>query len=83
MIIGPVHGLVHISSVMTLDLLYSGIRIPLPYCSSINQTVISMCLTLGVTLLVLTTEIQLVLYSQCSFCEPVWSARVYMFLRIT
>ena len=42
-----------------------------------------MCLTLGATLLASTTDIQLVLYSQCTVGGPVWSAKAYMYLRIT
>ena len=42
-----------------------------------------MCLTLGVTLLASTTEIKLVLSSQCTVCAPVRSAKASMYLRIT
>ena len=42
-----------------------------------------MCLTLGVTILASTTEIKLVLYSQCTVGAPVWSARYYMYLQTT
>ena len=42
-----------------------------------------MCLTLGVTLLALTTEMQLVLSSQCTVGAPVWSATASMYVRIT
>ena len=42
-----------------------------------------MCLTIGVTLLDSTTEIQLVLYSQCNVGAPVWSDRYFIYLRIT
>ena len=38
--------------------------------------------TLGVTLLASTTEIQLVLSSQCTVYAPVWSDKAYMYLRI-
>ena len=41
-----------------------------------------MCLTLGVTILTSTTEIQLVLSSQCTVGSPVWSAKASMYLRI-
>ena len=41
-----------------------------------------MRLTLGVTLLASTKEIQLVLYYQCTVGAPVWSANVSMYLRI-
>ena len=40
-----------------------------------------MCLTLGVTLLDLITEIQLVLYSQCTVGAPVCSDKASMYLR--
>ena len=42
-----------------------------------------MCLTLGVTILDSTTEIQLVLSSQCTVCAPLCSAKDSMYLRIT
>ena len=42
-----------------------------------------MCLTLGVTLLDPTTEIQLVLSSQCNVGSPLWSAKASIYLRIT
>ena len=42
----------------------------------------SICLTLGVTLLASTKEIQLVLSYQCTVGAPVWSARDYMYLQI-
>ena len=42
-----------------------------------------MCLTIGVTILASTTEIQLVLSSQCTLGAPVWSAKASMHLRIT
>ena len=42
-----------------------------------------MCLTLGVTLLASTTEIQLVLSYQFTIGAPVWSAKSYLYLRIT
>ena len=42
-----------------------------------------MCLTLGVTILVSTTEIQLVLSSQCTVGVPVWRAKAHMYLRTT
>ena len=42
-----------------------------------------MCLTIGVTLLASTTEIQLVLSSQFTVGAPVWSAKASMYLRIT
>ena len=41
-----------------------------------------MCLTLGVTLLASTTEIQLVLSSQYTVVAPVWSAKASMYLLI-
>ena len=55
LITGPEHGLVHISSGMTLGFSYFGIKIPLSNLSSRKQTGISMCLTLGVTILASTT----------------------------
>ena len=42
-----------------------------------------MCLTLGLTPLSSTTEIQLVLAYQCTVGAPVWSARASMYIRIT
>ena len=42
-----------------------------------------MCLNLGVTVLASTTEIQLVLSSQCTICSPKWSAKDSMYLLIT
>ena len=51
LIIGPEHGLVHISSGITLELSYFGTKRPLSNYSSIKQTGIPMCLTLVVTLL--------------------------------
>ena len=42
-----------------------------------------MCLTLGVTLLASTIEIQLVLSSQCTVGAHVWSTKASMYLRIT
>ena len=47
LIIVPEHGLVQMSSGMTLDLSYFGTKIPLSNCYCIKKTVISMCLTLG------------------------------------
>ena len=41
-----------------------------------------MCLNLGVTLLDSTTEIQLVLYYQCTIGAPLYSARASKYLRI-
>ena len=43
----------------------------------------SMCLALGVTILASTTEIKLVLSSQCTVGEPVWNDRASMYLQIT
>ena len=57
LIIGPEHGLVHISSRMTLDLSYFGTKTPLSDCPFRKQTRMSMCLTLVLTLLASTTEI--------------------------
>ena len=42
-----------------------------------------MCLTPGVTILASTTEIHLVLYSQCTVGAPVWIDKASMYLRIT
>ena len=42
-----------------------------------------MCLTIGVTLLASTAEIQLVLSYQCTVGAPVWSAKALMYLRTT
>ena len=71
MIIGPEHGFVHISSGMTLYFSYFGTKILFSnwYCR--KNTGVPMCLTLGVTLLASTTEIQLVLSSQCTVGSPV------------
>ena len=41
-----------------------------------------MCLTIGVTILASTSEIQLVLSSQYTIGYPVWSAKASMYLRI-
>ena len=41
-----------------------------------------MCLTLGITLLASTTEIQLVLYYKCTVGAKVWSAKASMYIRI-
>ena len=41
-----------------------------------------MCLTIGVTLLVSTTEIKLVLSPQCTVDAPMQSAKASMYLRI-
>ena len=41
-----------------------------------------MCLTLGVTLLASTTEIQHVLSYQCTVGAPVWSAKASIYLWI-
>ena len=83
MIIGPEHGLVHISSVMTIDFSFFVIKRPLPIFSSRNQTGMSLCLTLGVTILASTTEIQIVLSYQCTVGESVWIDSSSMYLRIT
>ena len=42
----------------------------------------SMCLTLGVTLLYSTIDIKMLLSSQITVGAPVWSARAYMYLWI-
>ena len=42
-----------------------------------------MCLTLGVTLLASTQEIQLVLSSQFTVGAPLWSSKASMYLWIT
>ena len=42
-----------------------------------------MCLTLGVTILASTKEIQLVVSSQCNVGAPVRIAKDYIYLRIT
>ena len=83
LIIGPEHGFVHISAGMTLDFSYFGRKRPLSNCYCRKQTGISICLTLGVTILASTTEIQLVLSSQCTVSAPVYSAKASMYLRIT
>ena len=41
-----------------------------------------MCLTIGVTLLASTTEIQRVLSSQSTVCVPVWSATASIYIGI-
>ena len=64
LIIVPAHGFVHISASMTLEFSYFGIKRPLSNCYCRQQIGISMCLTLVVTLLASTTDIQLVLSSQ-------------------
>ena len=83
MIIGAEHGLVYISADITLDFSSFGRKIPLSNCSCKKQTGISIFKTIGVTLLCSTTEIQLVLSSQCSVGEPVWSAKASIYLEIT
>ena len=83
MIIGPEHGLVHISAGMTLDFSYFGRKRLLSNFSCRKQTGISMCLTLGVTILDSTTDIKLVLYSQCNVVVPMWSDKASIYLRIT
>ena len=42
-----------------------------------------MCLSLGVTILASTTEINIVLSSKCTVGAPVKSAKAYMYLRIS
>ena len=83
LIIGPYHGLVNISAGMTLDFSYFFKKRPLSNCSFRKQTRISICLTLGVTILSSTTDIQRVLSYQCSFGAPVWSDKSSTYLRIT
>ena len=82
MIIGNGHGLVQINSGMTLDFSYFGTKISFSNFSCRKQTRISMCLTLGVTILSWTTEIQLVLYYQCTVGAPVWIAKYSIYLLI-
>ena len=48
-----------------------------------KQTGISVCLTLGVTILDSTTEIKIVLYYQCTVVVPVWSDKASVYLHIT
>ena len=43
----------------------------------------SIWLTLGVTLLASTIEIQIVISSQCTVSAPVWRAKDFIYLRIT
>ena len=83
LIIGPKHGLGHISSGMTLDFPYIGIKRPLSNCPCRNQTGISICLTIGVTILASITEIQLALYSRCTVSAPVWITGASVYLHIT
>ena len=82
LIIGPKHGLVHISSGITLDFSYFGIKRPLSNFSCRKQTGILTCLTIGVNILASTTEIQLVLSSQYNVGATVWRDKDYMYLRI-
>ena len=42
----------------------------------------STCLTIGLTILASTKDIQLVLSSQCTVGEPVWSYKASMYLQI-
>ena len=42
-----------------------------------------MLLTLGVTILYLTTDIQIVLSSQCTLGVTLWSAKASMYVQIT
>ena len=42
----------------------------------------NVCLTLGVTVLASTTQIQLVLYYQCTVCAPVWIDKASVYIRI-
>ena len=78
MIIGPEHVLVHISAGMTLEFSYLGRKRPLSNFSGRKQTGISICLTLGVTLLASTIQVQLLLSYQCvcTVGSPVCSANV-------
>ena len=80
LIIGPQHGLVHITFSMTLELSYFVTKIP--KVSGKKKTRMSMCLTLGVTILSSRTEIELALSYQCTVFAQVWSAKVSMYLRI-
>ena len=41
-----------------------------------------MCLNIGVNILYSTTDIQLVLFSQCTVVAPLWSAKASTCLRI-
>ena len=83
MIFGPEHSLVHISAGMTLDFSYFVTQIPLSNVFCRKYIGMSLCLTLGVTLLDSTTEIQLVLSSQCTDGAPVWIDIAYMYLQIS
>ena len=82
-IIGPEHGLVDISTRMTLDFSYFGRKRPLSNFSCRNQTGITLCLTLGVTILASTKDIKLVLSSHFTVGAPVWIDKASMYLRIT
>ena len=42
-----------------------------------------MCLTIGVTILASTTEIQMVMSSQCTVGVSLWSAKASMYIRIS
>ena len=72
----------HIYAGITLDLLYFGTKRPLSKFSGRNQTGMSICLTIVVTILSSTTEVQLVLSSQFTAGSPVWNDKYYMNLRI-
>ena len=67
---------------MTLEFSYFGRKRPLSNFSSRKQTGISMCLTLGVTLLASTKDIQLVISYQCTVGAPMWSAKASTYHRI-
>ena len=72
----------HISSGITLNLSSLVTKRPLSNYSFIIQAVLSICLTLGVTILDSTTEMQLVLSSLCNVGAPVWSAKYSMWRQI-
>ena len=76
--------LVHISDGTTLDFWYFGAKIPLSNYSCRKQTGISMCLTLGVTILASTIEIKLVLSYQCTVGSLVWRTKdsVYFWIAL-
>ena len=57
-------------------------KITLSKVSCRKKTGMSMCLTLGVNILALTKEIQLVLTSQCTVGTPVLSDKASMYLWI-
>ena len=77
----PDQGFIHISSEIMVVFSYLGINIPLSHCSCRIKPGNMMSLYLGITLLDSTTEIHLVLSSQCIVGAPVARSRDSVQLR--